>query len=578
MKNIYDFAQYCPRVLPRLYIQIAAASALIRSKEESAPVVLNDLIEAVRCVQNPLRGLFLRHFLLQVTRDKLPDGPQLKDSLDFVLANFIEMNRLWVRIQHLPGEGKSKEQRKRRERERNELRILVGTNLVRLSQLEGLTSKLYGEVILPKILEQIVACGDPLAQAYLIDCIIQVFPDEHHIETLPILLAVCPKLRDKVNIRTIMQSLMDRLANYYADEELLDEADTNEVKKSVARDSFLMFEECVLKVFQARGPRLVAREVIRLQTALLTFSLKCFPGNMEQVSRCLGVCIDFVRQAVHGTAISTQTPLLEDSAIKLDEVSIVELQKMLSIPLDSLAMKVLQLKHYSDLIHFLAWENRRDIGMIMLRAIDTSGFAPSNVNEVEELFSILLPVISGPTSTAVIAGEGDSKVGRSEVQEEDILVSKLVHLLHHDNFDVAYEMVHIARSHICESGIGRVAFNLPPVVFSALRLASRIAASGRKTSVTENNKGNTLDEVKNIASPSDEGSVGPTNAIIEPANGAEEQSQAPLFGDEVAESAEQVVEVSPFVRYVCFAGLVTNDYFSLFSKVVVRCYFSFRIQ
>jgi hypothetical protein len=31
---------------------------------------------------------------------------------------------------------------------------------------------------------------------------------------------------------------MDRLANYYADEELLDEADTNEVKKSVARDSF----------------------------------------------------------------------------------------------------------------------------------------------------------------------------------------------------------------------------------------------------------------------------------------------------------------------------------------------------
>jgi vacuolar protein sorting-associated protein 35 len=107
------------------------------------------------------------------------------------------------------------------------LRILVGTNLVRLSQLEAVTSKIYGEVILPRILDHIVAAGDPLSQAYLMDCLVQVFPDEYHIETLPILLNVCPRLRDKVNIRTILQGLMDRLANYLADEELLDESDTN---------------------------------------------------------------------------------------------------------------------------------------------------------------------------------------------------------------------------------------------------------------------------------------------------------------------------------------------------------------
>jgi hypothetical protein len=473
MKDLYGYVQYCPRVLPRLYLQISAGSALIRSKEESAKQVLNDLIEAVKCVQNPLRGLFLRHFLLQVTRDKLPDGDVVQDAYEFVLANFIEMNRLWVRIQHLPGDGKSKEQRKRRERERNELRILVGTNLVRLSQLEGVSSKIYGEIILPKILEQITACGDPLAQAYLIDCIIQVFPDEYHIETLPILLAVCPKLRDKVNVRTIMQSLMDRLANYYADEELLDEADTNEVKKTVARDSFPMFEECVEKVFHARGPKLVSREVIRLQTALLNFSLKCYPGNMEQVSRCLGVCIDFIRQAASATAIANQTPLLEDSAIKLDQASITELEKMLSIPLDSLALKVLELNHYSDLLQFLPWENRRDVGMIMLRAIDTSGVAPTNVNELEELFSIILPVIRDQESADIGAGRGQERM--NEMQEENNLVSKLVHLLDHKNVDVAYEMLSVARSHLSEAGNVRMGLTLVPVVFSALRLANKVA-------------------------------------------------------------------------------------------------------
>lgn len=56
--------------------------------------------------------------------------------------NFAEMNKLWVRMQH-QGHSRDKE---RREREREELRILVGTNLVRLSQLESVTLDKYKKV------------------------------------------------------------------------------------------------------------------------------------------------------------------------------------------------------------------------------------------------------------------------------------------------------------------------------------------------------------------------------------------------------------------------------------------------
>lgn len=56
--------------------------------------------------------------------------------------NFAEMNKLWVRMQH-QGHSRDKE---RREKEREELRILVGTNLVRLSQLESITLKKYRKV------------------------------------------------------------------------------------------------------------------------------------------------------------------------------------------------------------------------------------------------------------------------------------------------------------------------------------------------------------------------------------------------------------------------------------------------
>jgi len=83
-----------------------------------------------------LRGLFLRNYLLQCTRNVLPDkstdngatngeeeddGGSIEDSIEFILLNFAEMNKLWVRMQH---QGHSREKEKR-ERERMELRILV---------------------------------------------------------------------------------------------------------------------------------------------------------------------------------------------------------------------------------------------------------------------------------------------------------------------------------------------------------------------------------------------------------------------------------------------------------------------
>lgn len=67
----------------------------------------------------------------------------LDDSIFFILQNFGEMNKLWVRLQH---QGLMKD-REKREEERKELRLLVGSNLVRLSQLEETTIDMYKNVL-----------------------------------------------------------------------------------------------------------------------------------------------------------------------------------------------------------------------------------------------------------------------------------------------------------------------------------------------------------------------------------------------------------------------------------------------
>ena len=73
---------------------------------------MDDLVEMSRGVQHPVRGIFLRNYLLQTTRSILPDTQTseinenekteeehgtVDDSIEMLLKNFTEMNKLWVR-------------------------------------------------------------------------------------------------------------------------------------------------------------------------------------------------------------------------------------------------------------------------------------------------------------------------------------------------------------------------------------------------------------------------------------------------------------------------------------------------
>ena len=153
------------------------------------------------------------------------------------------MNKLWVRLQH---QGHSRE-RERREMERKDLRILVGTNLVRLSQLEGVDLDMYTQTILPSVLEQVVNCKDVIAQEYLMEVVIQVFTDDFHLHTLQSFLGACANLHPRVNIKNIVIALIDRLAAYAARE--AENEDPEEKKKQEEEATKRLAE----KVKGARG-------------------------------------------------------------------------------------------------------------------------------------------------------------------------------------------------------------------------------------------------------------------------------------------------------------------------------------
>ncbi|KEZ46823.1 hypothetical protein SAPIO_CDS0132 [Scedosporium apiospermum] len=214
LADLYELVQYAGNIVPRMYLMITVGTAYMSIPDAPVKELMKDMMDMSRGVQHPIRGLFLRYFLSGQARDYLPtgdgDGPEgnLQDSINFILTNFVEMNKLWVRLQH---QGHSRE-REQRSRERKELQLLVGSNIVRLSQLVDLET--YKNSILGPLLEQVVQCRDVLAQEYLLEVITQVFPDEFHLHTLDQFLGAVSRLNPHVNVKAIVIGLMDRLSDY----------------------------------------------------------------------------------------------------------------------------------------------------------------------------------------------------------------------------------------------------------------------------------------------------------------------------------------------------------------------------
>ncbi|CAN0267688.1 unnamed protein product, partial [Ectocarpus sp. 12 AP-2014] len=464
MVGLYEQAQACTMVLPRLYLLNTVGACYILSQEAPARDILKDLLEMTKGVQHPMRGLFLRNYFSHVTRDKLPDagspyegdGGSVDDSVEFVLENFVEANKLWVRMHGQKGPSKDK---KRRERERKDLRLLVGTNLVRLSQLEGVDGAKYKTDILPPILEQVVGCKDTIAQSYLMDCVIQVFPDEFHLASLEAFLDGVCRLKEKVRVRPVLESLMERIGNYV-------EEHPDALPKDV--DAFRLLNDCVTRLVSER-PKLELSEIILMQVALLQFASQCYPGRLEYINHCIGVC----GRAMVSRGFEPLTggrPARRDLPLECIEA----LLRLLSIPLKSLGLGVLSLAEYIDLLHFLPWESQKQVSLELLRSVLSKESALSDLDCVDRLLGMIAPILKDPPNGE--RGDGDAAMQAAQ-EEERRLVARVVHLMRNEDTDCYFRMLVVARRHLGQGSPSQVQYTLVPLVFRALGLARTIRAA-----------------------------------------------------------------------------------------------------
>ncbi|KAL4928399.1 vacuolar protein sorting-associated protein 35 [Aspergillus undulatus] len=526
LADLYELVQYAGNIVPRLYLMITVGTVYMSVEDAPVKEIMKDMMEMSRGVQHPIRGLFLRYYLSGQARDYLPsgtgDGPEgnLQDSINFVLTNFVEMNKLWVRLQH---QGPSREREKRMQ-ERRELELLVGSNVVRLSQLVDLET--YKSGILQALLEQVVQCRDVLAQEYLLEVITKVFPDDFHLHTLDYLLSAIARLHPHVDLKKIVIGLMDRLSSHAArenetstdpetrqqreeeavtkllenlnvSEETKDKSkqegaesitqengveqaptdtedtaqptkeptangDHEEQKPSAPQDVKLydIFYEQVVNLIKSRG--LPIQDTMALLVSLVNLALNTYPQQLE-----------YVDQVLHFA--TKETAEYTDHADLHTALTQQNLFHLLTAPLRSYVsiFTALALPHYLPLLSSQTYPTRRSVAGEVAQSLLKNRTLITTTENLDRVLQTLRVIIKEGVQQGG-GYPGSQRRGESdETIEEQGWLARIVHLLQASENDIQLKLLQGVRKAYLD-GNERIRYTFPAIVSSSIRLARKL--------------------------------------------------------------------------------------------------------
>lgn len=454
--HLYNSVQQASSIIPRLYLLITAGSVYIESMETAAKDILFDLLQMVKGVQNPLRGLFLRYYLLKMVKDKLPDkdtsyegsGGSLDDTLRFILQNLEEMNRLWIRLSM----GCTGNEKLMREKERNELKVLVGENIIRLSSLNGLSLEIYKNEVLPKVISILLDTKDALSQQYLMECIIQAFPDDYNIHCMSTILDSCTKLLQQVDIKSLFINLMEKLAKFVIDPE----KENNDTLQA-AEQIFDLLKVNIDKIIEEQSAGFDQIKLLELQVAFLKFTVKCSNNKVERVNHILTSSLNIL-------ANSNSQSKMSNDCVKL-------ISKLLTFPLETLSLAIFEMKQYPSLMAYLDFSNRKLLALKIIESLVNSNSKEklSSMERIVTLVDFIQPLILDTKDSI------DSDPIDFEYEQQ--IVAKLVFLINNLDPIELSEIYNYLKQTYSKGGNKRMRFTMPSLINAYLLLLTKVSSA-----------------------------------------------------------------------------------------------------
>ena len=455
VKDLYESVQQARFILPRMYLLITVGGIYMETQVDSCKKIIFDLLQMIKGVQNPIRGLFTRYYLLKTIKDKLPDkgnqfeteeGTMKDTTLKFILQNLEEMNRLWIRL----ATGCKDNEKLIREKERNELKILVGENITRLASLDGLSLEIYQEDVLKQIIAILLDSKDQLSQQYLMECIIQAFPDDYNIQCMETILDTLTQLTQGVDVKALYIALMDKLARYVGNTGKEDKTIIEAVEKI-----FDLLKKSIDKLIQDSSQgNLDLTKILELSVAFMKFTVNCCPQSDKLNT------VNYILSIVR-TNIEKKGEKLSSDTAKLVE-------RLLMVPLES-ELSLFDFINFSELMVFLDIYSRTNLGLKIIESLvnGTSKEQLDSVEKVQMLLTFIKPLLE----------EEVEEKEAFQFEYEQSTVSKLIFVMKSTDPNVLIDIFMALKNVFVNGGVKKKKYTLPPLANALINFCYQISSS-----------------------------------------------------------------------------------------------------
>jgi len=153
---------------------------------------------------------------------------------------------------------------------------------------------------------------------------------------------------------------------------------------------------------------------------------------------------------------------------------------LLTEPLKTFSLQVLDMEQYPILLDYLKFDTRKQFGLNVISVVTTDDIALTSVESVDSLLKFLEVLIKDVDDTP-----GDEKKNKENFAYEQREVTRLVHQIKAATPDDHMQMLNTVRGHFGTGGSERIGYTLPSVVYSALSLIESINAYNQKRAELE---------------------------------------------------------------------------------------------
>eukprot|EP01050_Picozoa_sp_SAG11_P021872 SAG11_NODE_3988_length_2120_cov_1.427511_3_plen_183_part_01 len=165
---------------------------------------------------------------------------------------------------------------------------------------------------------------------------------------------------------------------------------------------------------------------LTLQTSLTKFARSCYPGNLAYVDQTFGTCIGILQDLGDMSEYGPQIVAL------------------LSIPLDTSSdvLDILKLENFPGLMNMMPTSKRKEVAARWCQSLITTNASLDSPKIAEGLFMFIEPLIVGEEvvkdedeSDDDDDDDDDDDTNLAELEQEQNLVARLVHLIRTDDLD-----------------------------------------------------------------------------------------------------------------------------------------------